>query len=296
MHCLLRPPVTLLAIVGLLLPLQDVSAANAVKTITKLPFIITKSGTYRLGKDVDFTPTATALYAITIASDDVVLDLSGFRLRSTGTVSQNLESAAVFAFNRRNVTVRNGIVQGFFRGIFLESNDLTLGGQMIERVESLNSTFLGLQLKGRGATIRNCRVHTVAGSVAFDDVRYGIDIQGDEAVVSDNTVQDIFAGDQVSNPAGFGIRAQFAPNAVIENNRVLNTSASSTAFTSIGVGILDCANAVITRNIVARHSAGIYLINSLSATYRDNTVTGAFDDNSEYVDITGNARAGSGND
>src|SRR5688572_2619705 len=80
------------------------------REITAFPAVITDPGVYCLSfKHIDFPLTQGAL--ITIDSDDVVLDLNGATLDGTPKTT-GLFSYGVRAFNRRNITVRNGTIKG----------------------------------------------------------------------------------------------------------------------------------------------------------------------------------------
>jgi hypothetical protein len=246
--------------------LPSAQAAAAIRTISKVPYTITVPGSYVLGRNLDY---AGGPYAITIASDDVTLDLRGFRLRSTGDISKNTQTAGIYATTRRNVVIKNGIVQGFFRGIYLESNDLTVGGQLVENVRAMQSTFLGIQVKGRGAIVRNCEVNTVEGSVVYDLIRYGIDVQGALVVIMNNEVHDVSPGTGLNGLTAYGIRAQTVDGAVISGNRVAN--AVNFAVSGAAIGVIDGAGVVIERNVVSRYGIGITFTNLTNSIYRDNT-------------------------
>jgi hypothetical protein len=84
--------------------------------VTSLPATISTEGIYCLTGSL--TTDIISGNAITITANDVILDLNGWRLddqgAGSGTQANGIYSTAV------NVTVKNGIVRGFFHGIDLE--------------------------------------------------------------------------------------------------------------------------------------------------------------------------------
>src|SRR5580704_4025657 len=78
--------------------------------ITDIPpggIIITNPGTYAFGADIAWSPPSAPCAAITIASDDVVLDLNSFTLKAT-VPDNGKHIAGIFVRNASGVTVRNG--------------------------------------------------------------------------------------------------------------------------------------------------------------------------------------------
>ena len=84
--------------------------------ITKLPYTITKPGRYQLYNSYAYNGIG---YAITINANDVSLDLRGKTIAGNRTVSLTNETAAIFANGRSNITVYNGTITNFFRGIYI---------------------------------------------------------------------------------------------------------------------------------------------------------------------------------
>ena len=91
--------------------------------IAKLPYIITAPGIYCLQSDLS-TDIATGA-AIEVAADDVVLDLNRHALDGSAA-GASTEAYGVYAFDRKNITLRNGTIRGFVSGVLL--NGATAGG------------------------------------------------------------------------------------------------------------------------------------------------------------------------
>lgn len=94
------------------------------------PVVIDRPGNYFLVDDIIFEPQERGISAITIASDDVQLDLCGRMLSQN-----NAEGRAVgitLASGHRGVSIANGTIQGFTEfGILVEggSSDICIGNQ-----------------------------------------------------------------------------------------------------------------------------------------------------------------------
>lgn len=116
---------------------------STVMTAGGFPYKIQSSGSYKLSGNL---VVSTADNAIQINSDDVVLDLNGFKISGpivcvgspptcTGT-----SVTGVAAYNRQNVTVKNGIIRGFKRGIEL-GGTASSGGLIADLQSSGNSEY-----------------------------------------------------------------------------------------------------------------------------------------------------------
>ena len=90
--------------------------------ITSLPFTISYPGFYFLGGNLTYSGTSGG--AITIAADNVTLDLMGFSLTGPGASSSTI---GVSMSGRTGVEVRNGTVSGFATGVY--ENSLASGSK-----------------------------------------------------------------------------------------------------------------------------------------------------------------------
>src|SRR5271165_4610920 len=76
------------------------------------PLVLTRPGRYRLAESVEWTPRDPVARAITIAADDVTLDLDGHSLRQAGATGAGVSHVGIWAKGRRGITLRNGAVRG----------------------------------------------------------------------------------------------------------------------------------------------------------------------------------------
>lgn len=134
------------------------------KAIDVVPTTISAPGVYCLKSNRN-TNIATG-YAITIDANNVVLDLNGFRLNGSASGNGAL-TTGIFALNRRNVTVKNGTVEGYYVGIALLGFPSLTEGYVVEDIRAVQNFGQGIEVQGRGATIRNNHVVSTGGSTAF---------------------------------------------------------------------------------------------------------------------------------
>jgi hypothetical protein len=166
--------------------------------ITSLPFTIVTQGHYCFNRNLS-TPITTGS-AITINVDFVVLDLNNFKLGG-GSAGLGTDSAGISAFNHSNITIRNGNIRGFRRGIRI------VGGanHVIENNVLDGNTQYGVYLESgtqepSGVVVRNNLISNTGGST-IDDYPYGIyDWSGQSSgsagrsnVARDNVVTNVFS-------------------------------------------------------------------------------------------------------
>src|SRR5262245_51671341 len=154
--------------------------------ITTLPAVITVQGIYCFTGHL--STAITSGNAIDIQTNNVILDLNGFKL---GGLAAGLGTTAhgIHASNRQNITIKNGTVRGFFRGIYLEDAGASQG-HVIEDIRADQNTFGGIEVRGDGNIIRNNQVVTTGGTTAIgsDAGAIGIQVVGNGPRVLNNDV------------------------------------------------------------------------------------------------------------
>ena len=157
--------------------------------ITTLPAVITVQGRYCFTGNL--ATAITSGHAIDVQASNVLLDLNGYRLDGLAAGSGTTANG-IHALNRQNVTIRNGTVRGFLRGIFLENTGSQ--GHVIEDVRADQNTFVGIAADGSGNMVRNNQVAKTGGTTAVVPANAsGFEIQGDGARVLNNDVIDTVA-------------------------------------------------------------------------------------------------------
>ena len=164
MFCARLLRVICITIITAVLPLASVHAETVNCTpITALPAVITVQGIYCFKGDL--TTAMTSGNAIDIQTNNVVLDLNGFKL---GGLAAGLGTSAVgiHADNRQNITIKNGTVRGFFQGILLGGGGPSQG-HVVEDIRADQNTLEGIQVQGAGNIVRNNQVVATGGSTFF---------------------------------------------------------------------------------------------------------------------------------
>jgi hypothetical protein len=172
-----------------------VGAASADETtlcnamITTLPYTISAQGHYCF--DRNLSTAITTGNAITINSDFVVLDLNNFKLGG-GSAGLGTQAMGVHANDRKNITIRNGNIRGFFGGIDIEGDATTSGGHVVENNVLDGNTAFAVFVAGDGVVLRNNLVSGTGGSTVVASAS-GL-VTGDGfGVVMDNIINDTFS-------------------------------------------------------------------------------------------------------
>ena len=143
-----RRMLALLAVVPTLALNTTTARAETVNctAITTIPTVISVQGVYCFTANLA-TSINTGI-AIDIQTNNVVLDLNGFKL---GGLSAGFGTAAhgIHALDRQNITIKNGTVRGFLKGIFLE-NVSQSQGHVVEAVRADQNTLVGIEVDGAG--------------------------------------------------------------------------------------------------------------------------------------------------
>jgi parallel beta helix pectate lyase-like protein len=246
MHSTLR--IAGLATALLLLP----AAAQAQNcTIKSLPHTITAPGTYCLKDSL-----TAAGDGITIAADDVVLDLGGLSIVGSGT------GLGVQASNHNNVTVRNGTVRGFVVGVRIDGEFAQ--GAVIERLRVEGNSAVGIQAAGRGTAVRH---NTIIGSGSHAEgiVCAGILVnRGSGVHITDNEILDVQS--DVASGIAVGIDVFGATGTVVERNVVENVLGNVPK----GIYFVTSDGSSAVGNRVYNVTTGIQF--DSTGIYKDNTV------------------------
>jgi hypothetical protein len=164
------------------------------RMITSLPYTITVQGHYCFERNL--STAISSGNAITINVDFVVLDLNNFKLGG-GAAGLGTMANGVYGVDRKNVTVRNGNIRGFARGIYLQRTPPTHGtltSHVVENNVVDGNTVEGIHVEGHGNLVRNNLVTNTGGSTAITTFANGILSWHGVSRVSDNTVVGVFGG------------------------------------------------------------------------------------------------------
>lgn len=248
--------------------------------INTIPYVINTQGVYcfkqHLATDI------TSGNAITINTNNVVIDMNGFKLGGL-IAGPTTEAVGIYGFDRQNITIRNGSIRGFIRGIFLAGTSPydDSQGHLIEGVRADGNTRVGIAVEGRGSVIRGNQVVQTGGTTHFSDVA-GILVRGTGVEMIDNSISETV---EESGELSYGVLATSANGAVIEGNRVSNTDLG--AGTSYGVQVTSSDGVSVVNNRLSNVDTGVRFTSS-TGKYRDNLTNGVTTPFSGGTDAGGN--------
>jgi hypothetical protein len=213
------------------------SRGHAQTRITSLPYTITTSGTYVLDGSLDYNSSSAV--AIQINASNVTVDLNGNSINNLGA-GPATQAVGINAFNKPNVTIRNGQIVGFFRAIELDGQLESLPpasrSALVEYVRCAFNVDCGIFLNvNYNAVVRNCQIRNTGYSP--------------DGSVSSNQ------GNGIYDAQGFG-------NLIYQNNITLVSG------TGIVLGSFDLADG----NFVTAATTGIFSADP-SSKVKNNTVT-----------------------
>ena len=231
--------------------------------ITTLPFIINTQGVYCFTGNLS-TNSASG-NAITVNTNNVTIDLNGFKLGGLGA-GDSTDATGIYAFQRKNITIRNGIVRGFRFGIWLtDTTPHTISqGHLIEDILVDQNTVFGIAVSGRGNIIRRNQVVDTGGSTIFNDA-LGIDVFGPGNDVLNNRIATTTAS---SMGDAYGIRLGEADGSVVQGNRVGETT--DAGGTSYGIFITGSDFVTARHNTIITADFGLFYTLSGSGKYMGN--------------------------
>ena len=183
--------------------------------ITSLPAVITVQGVYCFTGDL--STAITTGNAIEIQTNNVVIDLNGFKLGGLAAGPGTL-AYGIRAGSRQNITIKNGTIRGFFNGIFFDDAGAAKG-HVVEDIRADQNTSVGMRIEGPDNIIRNNLVVATGGTTALgaNADAYGIIVFGTGVRVLNNDVIDTL-GTGTGSTRGIDVRG--APGALVVNNRI----------------------------------------------------------------------------
>ena len=168
------------------------------KTISVIPTTINSPGIYCFKSNLNSNIANGS--AITIAANDVVIDLNGYKLNGCASGASALSSGISSQF-RRNITVKNGTIEGYMIGISLAGfrSPSEGEGNIVEDIRAVRNFQIGIDVQGNGIIVRNNYVASTGGSTAFGKIPLaglGIGAHGKGARVLNNDIVSTKRGKQ----------------------------------------------------------------------------------------------------
>jgi len=240
--------------------------------IASIPTVIATQGVYCLKHNLSTAITSNP--AIRIDTNNVTIDCNGHKLGGLAA-GNNSMAYGIAAVDRRNITIRNCSVRGFYRGIELVGDES--GYHVIEDNALDNNLYQAINVTGDGSTIRRNQVRDTGGSTVSTQA-HGISVSGSAVEVLDNMVDGVVATDNNA----VGVLAIVTDGLVVRGNRIRNLSSGS-AEPTFAINLSLSASAVVIGNTAwasgAMNAYGIDCGGATSAA-RGNTVL-------DYNDVNG---------
>ena len=232
--------------------------------ITSLPALIQSQGLYCLTGHL-FTDMEEG-NAIEIAVNSVTIDMNGYKLGGLGAGTAT-RANGIYAADRKNLVIRNGNVRGFYRGIFFDGNpDTGSRGHVVEDVLLDNNTFIGIQMVGRGNTIRRNQIVDTGGSTS-NAFANGIYFTGPGGQIEGNRVATVISREGGGGSAA-GIIVTSGSDLIIQNNSISRVSGDD-AGNGTGVRIIGATAVAVRANNITSADIGVSF-ESASGVYKDN--------------------------
>jgi hypothetical protein len=233
--------------------------------ITSLPAVITAQGVYCLTGNLGTGMTTGN--AIDIQANNVTLDLNGWKV---GGQSAGFGTGAVgIRSNADNLTIKNGIVRGFYHGIYLIGR-----GAVVEDILADQNTHYGIYVGGVGALVRRNRVIDTGRSTIFPNSdAMGVYVLGAGSLIEKNFISGLTA-----TGSGSEVGIYVSNNNCTVRGNVISDSAKPTGgghSYGIYVGIyVWLKNASIIGNTVTNFNTGINFYAGATGTYSQNVAVG----------------------
>lgn len=213
---------------------QPESGKLSVQPIDRLPVRLTKSGSYCLTDDMEYSKGSGL--AISVESNDVTIDLNGYTL--TGSGGSASTAKGIHAGKRKNITIKNGRISGFYFGIDLRNDSpkssARSSGHSVSKVILDSNWYFGVRVMGTGCEIRNCEIVNTGGcTLKRHTIPHGVRLVGDKNAMRDCCVRNLRLK---LFPDGkgeiVGVHFDAAKNSVFERNQVIELNDETNANTS----------------------------------------------------------------
>ena len=232
-------------------------------SITSLPYIITAQGIYCLTGNL--STSMTTGNAIEIQTNNVTLDLNGYKLGGLGA-GDATQATGIYAYQRKNITIKNGIVRGFFVGIMLfdEPPYNTSAGNVVTDILADQNTVGGIAVYGLGNTVSHNTVVDTGGSTVSSQAG-GVYVYGSGARVVNNEISTTTAqGGSLAS----GVFLNGANYCLVQNNTVTDTIKDTGD--SYAIYIVNTNGIFLRGNNLAHADNGLYFYAGSTGKYFNN--------------------------
>jgi hypothetical protein len=183
-----------------------------------MPAVIDTPGIYCLTSDFETNLTWNPNHAISVQADDVVVDLNGHTIDNLAA-GVGTQVRGISAYQRKNITVRNGTIRGFAYGVYLddEAPHTASEGHVVEDIRAERIHYVGIIVEGYGSIARRNRIIATGGSTSYGPPAFGIHVEGGACRVIDNDVITLTPTEEESYTKGITVGG---PYNIVLGNRI----------------------------------------------------------------------------
>jgi parallel beta-helix repeat protein len=237
------------------------ASAGALSAIGPVSALAAPAASVSCGTELTVSTTLTrdllgcAGDGLVVGADGITVNLNGHLI--AGNPNGSPSGIGVRVTGHHNVTVTNGTVQGFWRGVVFDDSPTGVVTSMTaQRMTNRGVVFEGGSDHGR-----------IVSNVSADNQASGIAIvTSDGVVVSDNQ--------SLRNVGGAGVRLEGATHVTVSRN-ALNSNENGVQMVQDGAGISAVANMVVDNTLTDDASAGFEILFSNLNVIARNQVSGA---------------------
>jgi len=201
------------------------------------PKTINESGSYYLTGNIHISSSSSA---ITIAADDVSVDLMGFTVSGSNT---GLGDGITLAANK-NIKITNGTIKTFGRCGVSSHNDVTQDVSLIN-LEIRDNNEGALFIRGDGHVIESCRITgNGEGGLGFN----AIYVESNARIIN-NIIA--YNGANVSTSGGYGICIKAKNACLVKGNIIRGNFSSSQVYRLRAIWVED--GCIVADNIIAEN-------------------------------------------
>lgn len=248
------------------------------KEISKVPIKISRSGYYRMTKNLVFNYQTQADNggiisrvkgflggkAIWVEADNVTIDLCGFTLSCEGDQNHQNDSVGIYAHNQHNIKVVGGRIKNFDLAVFLRGINergryaSTYGWHKVTELTVEKNRFGAIRVEGIGNKMENNKVidtHPSTGTLGNWRV-FAIDSTGPMAEITGNTIINV---EGAGRDEGVGITINTSSSqTMVTDNTIINPAVKSNPETitwAIWIGN-ECDGVVVSGNHIVNFDKG----------------------------------------
>ena len=237
--------------------------------ISSLPYMIDKPGAYCLQRSLGTALLAFGDAAIAVKASDVVLDLNGHAIFNEPALVSTQAFGVLVWPQAENVTIRNGTIRNYWRGIHLTGQGLgepQPTGRTVERMTIDLVTNGGIFISGAESFVLRDNTITNVGNGVVDTTSpiFGIEVSNSGGVIVGNRVAGFLPAGKEKDAWFHGIEVAQQDGDqrayLIADNHVDMRYPQLTGQVSVVQAIVvRFANAVVRGNSVANSDRGIQM-------------------------------------